>query len=571
MSRRRKSWLRELVVTDLERNGPVVDQAGRATQLLADRMGHHSSMSVRNVIRELVAEGAALRVVTRDGEAPRDGESNASPHPRRTYRIELIPGVVATRPVIEEEPAPISGEPDLDAVVPLPPAAPDGAATATRGNGSRPRRGVRLTGTRRRVLAALNDTPVDDPAGQAVQRLAARLGIASGDAFGVMLMRMDRQGLVERTVRGKRTYRLAITDLARSVADLPAPPPGWQPPAVSAQRRPSAPVKDMPDGPASTWGQHSAAPKEPAHAGLTQPAATALPTPASWPPAPPQEPAGLASGRAMRTTDRPTPGAWAAAAPPPGPVPLDSGSTERARTRLNQQRVEVLRALLGGGPIEDPAGHAMRILMGRTGRTDLSATHGVVAGMERAGLVRRTMHNRRVIRLEAIPEALSERETRLVWSTTAFPVATAPAVPPAPTRPSEVEALRDELAATRAELARVRLQLEMFRAWAKRMPGIDPSPDHLPPPADEMPAAGAKPTVVADDADANPPVVTGGAEADDQPRCQYVHPDSHADEARRGQPCGLRIWDGSRQWCWHHDPTPIRRRRAPVRRITSAA
>jgi len=182
--------------------------------------------------------------------------------------------------------------------------------------------------------------------------------------------------------------------------------------------------------------------------------------------------------------------------------------------------------------------------------------------MVQAGLVRRTLRNNRVVRLEAVPETLTARDLRLVWSTAAFPIETTPA-DPAPTGRStaEAEALRDELAATRAELARVRLQLEMFRAWAKRMPGLDTSDDDLPP----TPTARSTGAILT-----NAPSRNDAAPAS-RLRCQYVHPDNHPDPERRGQPCELQVWDGSRQWCWHHDPTPIGRRRAPVRRLTSAA
>lgn len=122
--RRRKSWLREVVVNDLHRNGPVEDVKGRAMIVLAQRVGHHSSMSVGNVIRALEAEGNATRVTAKDGEAPRDPDGKPSSHVRRTYRVALtdeflaeLPPVVSPEPQVDvvevEEPGP-DGQPAAD-------------------------------------------------------------------------------------------------------------------------------------------------------------------------------------------------------------------------------------------------------------------------------------------------------------------------------------------------------------------------------------------------------------------------------------------------------------------------
>lgn len=103
--RRRKSWLREVVVNDLHRNGPVEDEKGRAMIVLAQRVGHHSSMSVGNVIRALEAEGNATRVTAKDGEAPRDPDGKPSTHVRRTYRVALTDEFIAKLgPVVSPEP-----------------------------------------------------------------------------------------------------------------------------------------------------------------------------------------------------------------------------------------------------------------------------------------------------------------------------------------------------------------------------------------------------------------------------------------------------------------------------------
>lgn len=102
--RRRKSWLRELVVAEL-RNGPLEDEKGRVLQVLAERVGHHSSMSVGNVIRVLESEGSVTRMTAKDGQAPRDPDGNPSPHVRRTYRVALTEAFIATLPPIEVPPA----------------------------------------------------------------------------------------------------------------------------------------------------------------------------------------------------------------------------------------------------------------------------------------------------------------------------------------------------------------------------------------------------------------------------------------------------------------------------------
>lgn len=101
----RKSWLRERVVAELRQNGPVEDAKGRALQELADRVGHHSSMSVGNVIRQLEAEGNAVRMTGKAG-VPLDADGNPSPHVRRTYRVALTDEFIATLPPIEV-PAPV--------------------------------------------------------------------------------------------------------------------------------------------------------------------------------------------------------------------------------------------------------------------------------------------------------------------------------------------------------------------------------------------------------------------------------------------------------------------------------
>jgi hypothetical protein len=130
----RKSWLRERIVAELHLNGPVQDEKGRAMQLLAERVGHHSYMSVGNVIRQLEAEGNAFRVTAKDGQAPRDENGSPSPHHRRTYKVGLTDEFVATlSPIVEPESA------EVEAVIAVEPAVgivnePAGAASVVEGD-----------------------------------------------------------------------------------------------------------------------------------------------------------------------------------------------------------------------------------------------------------------------------------------------------------------------------------------------------------------------------------------------------------------------------------------------------
>jgi DNA-binding HxlR family transcriptional regulator len=200
--------------------------------------------------------------------------------------------------------------------------------------------------------------------------------------------------------------------------------------------------------------------------------------------------------------DLPSTAGVVSAEPPPRPSRAhDEFRLLHKQYALTKPRVEVLRALLVGGPIDDPNGHATRILMQRIGRTGFAATHSVVTGLVDAGLVRRTVRNRRVVHLEALPEALAVRDRQRLWSTTTFPADPVPTTPAAPAPPpppaartmpastsradaardAELDDLRAELAVTRAELARYRLQLEIILAWAKRIPTFK-APPHAPTP-----------------------------------------------------------------------------------------
>ncbi len=70
----------------------------------------------------------------------------------------------------------------------------------------------RAVGTRDRIIAHLAGVAViADPAGMASTRLAAAVGYpGSSVAFAQLLSGMERDGLIEREVRGKRTYRITL-------------------------------------------------------------------------------------------------------------------------------------------------------------------------------------------------------------------------------------------------------------------------------------------------------------------------------------------------------------------------
>jgi DNA-binding IclR family transcriptional regulator len=71
-------------------------------------------------------------------------------------------------------------------------------------------------GTREHIIAYLADnTELFDPGGMASTRLAAAVGYpGSSVAFAQLLSGMERSGLIERDVRGKRTYRIGLGSMA---------------------------------------------------------------------------------------------------------------------------------------------------------------------------------------------------------------------------------------------------------------------------------------------------------------------------------------------------------------------
>ena len=74
----------------------------------------------------------------------------------------------------------------------------------------------RAVGTREHIIAYLADnTELFDPGGMASTRLAAAVGYpGSSVAFAQLLSGMERSGLIERDVRGKRTYRIGLGSMA---------------------------------------------------------------------------------------------------------------------------------------------------------------------------------------------------------------------------------------------------------------------------------------------------------------------------------------------------------------------
>ena len=72
----------------------------------------------------------------------------------------------------------------------------------------------RAVGTRDRIIGYLAETAeITDPSGMASTRLAEAVGYpGSSVAFAQLLSGMERDGLIAREVRGKRTYRITLAD-----------------------------------------------------------------------------------------------------------------------------------------------------------------------------------------------------------------------------------------------------------------------------------------------------------------------------------------------------------------------
>ena len=80
----------------------------------------------------------------------------------------------------------------------------------------------RAVGTREHIIAYLTGTrELFDPAGMASTRLAAAVGYpGSSVAFAQLLSGMERSGLIERDVRGRRTYRISLGPAATEAAGV---------------------------------------------------------------------------------------------------------------------------------------------------------------------------------------------------------------------------------------------------------------------------------------------------------------------------------------------------------------
>jgi len=106
----------------------------------------------------------------------------------------------------------------------------------------------RAVGTRDRIIAHLTAADeIADPTGMASTRLAEAVGDpGSSVAFAQLLSGMERDGLIAREVRGKRTYRIALADgaAARSglATGLAAGPGGRSGLDGAGRRLPSAPA-----------------------------------------------------------------------------------------------------------------------------------------------------------------------------------------------------------------------------------------------------------------------------------------------------------------------------------------
>jgi hypothetical protein len=106
----------------------------------------------------------------------------------------------------------------------------------------------RAVGTRDRVMSYLLTTgEVRDASGMASTVLAEAIGYpGSSIAFAQLLSGMERSSLIEREVRGKRTYRITPTKAAAAAARSGAVAPrGGRPAAAAAGGAPAAAAEDF--------------------------------------------------------------------------------------------------------------------------------------------------------------------------------------------------------------------------------------------------------------------------------------------------------------------------------------
>jgi hypothetical protein len=102
----------------------------------------------------------------------------------------------------------------------------------------------RAVGTRDRIVAYLADvTEIADPTGMASTRLAEAVGYpGSSVAFAQLLSGMERDSLIAREVRGKRTYRITLATGARAARAVAARR------SAAVQGGPGAHANGGPDG-----------------------------------------------------------------------------------------------------------------------------------------------------------------------------------------------------------------------------------------------------------------------------------------------------------------------------------
>jgi hypothetical protein len=114
--------------------------------------------------------------------------------------------------------------------------------------GRDPGRRTRALGTRDRVLSYLADGEISDPRGMASTVLADAVGYpGSSAAFAQLLSGMERSGLIEREIRGKRTYRITAVAGNRG-GGKNAAGPGIRPPTAGRGAQPPAAGESDPSG-----------------------------------------------------------------------------------------------------------------------------------------------------------------------------------------------------------------------------------------------------------------------------------------------------------------------------------
>jgi hypothetical protein len=120
-------------------------------------------------------------------------------------------------------------------------------------------RRVRALGTRDRVLSYLAGGEISDPKGMASTVLAAAIGYpGSSAAFAQLLSGMERAGLIEREIRGKRTYRISGTGAAPRPGTAGRGDRGAATGAVTGRAHPPAPAGESGRRPAGESGRRPA-------------------------------------------------------------------------------------------------------------------------------------------------------------------------------------------------------------------------------------------------------------------------------------------------------------------------